>query len=183
MPHRRFSHPFRRALRVGVLVTVATHPAGRTARAQTLPPPPPPAVALPAYRAPVIALVQPTDTATVPQDVPVIVFRYAQGEPDDAVDLRSLSVSVNGEDRTTLFRAQDGEAWGPMSAVLPMPRGDYSVTARLCSMRGACGSASATVSVAASAVTDDSVATTSKQRRRNVIDVVLTAIRKLLLPD
>jgi hypothetical protein len=55
------------------------------------PPASPPATNAPvlaAYRAPTIALVQPPAGGSVPQDKPVVVFRFAAGEPDDPIDSR-----------------------------------------------------------------------------------------------
>ena len=179
MRHRRFSHPFRRALRVGALVTVAAYPAARTARAQLPPAAQSAPGAVPAYRAPTIALVQPVGTATVPQDMPVVVFRYVQGEPDDAIDQRSLRVVVDGEDRTSLFQMQDGKIWGPLTATVPLAMGAHTVTARLCSIRGACATAAATLTVAPP---DGIPVTKAASQRDNVLGALLTVLRELLNP-
>lgn len=180
MRHRRFSHPFRRALRVGALVTVAAHPAARTARAQLPPAAQSAPGAVPAYRAPTIALVQPVGTATVPQDMPVVVFRYVQGEPDDAVDLQSLRIVVDGEDQSELFRVQDDKVWGPMTKEGSLSAGPHSVTARLCSTRRVCATLTTTVTVEPTAVPKPTSANAA--RRDRLIDLLLTAARKLLEP-
>lgn len=179
MSHRRFTHPFRRSLRVGVLAALATYPASRAAWAQTPQHSQPPAATLPAYRPPVLALVQPSGSATVPQDVPVVVFRYAQGEPDDGVDLRSFRVLVDGDDRTSLFQMQDGKAWGPLIGTGSLPLGSHTVTARLCSTRGACAAVTASVTAVAP---DGATATKGESHRDNLLGALLAALRELLEP-
>jgi hypothetical protein len=140
------------------------------------------------YRAPVLALVQPA-TGTVTQDKPVVVFRFAQGEPTDPLDLASFAVSVDGEDRTALFQvatgAAGGDAWGPLD-----PPGDdaltvgaHQVVARICSTRGACASAASAVIVMPPLVQPAADATPDepRSRKRKLLDAVLSAGRKLLL--
>ena len=141
------------------------------------------------YRAPVLALVQPA-TGTVTQDKPVVVFRFAQGEPTDPIDLASFAVSVDGEDRTGLFQvatgAAGGDAWGPLD-----PPGDnaltvgaHQVVARICSTRGACASAASAVIVMPPLVQPTAAATPAdkKSRKRKVLDAVVGIGRKLLVP-
>ena len=118
------------ATTVAVMTAAATLslPAPATIRAQTTPATPTPAAPQPvvttavpaviaAYRAPALALVQPSASGgalTVPQDKPVVVFRFAQGEADDPVDAATFRVSVDGRDRTALFQIAAGQAWGPL---------------------------------------------------------------------
>ena len=141
------------------------------------------------YRAPVLALVQPA-TGTVTQDRPVVVFRFAQGEPADPIDLASFAVSVDGEDRTGLFQvatgAAGGDAWGPLD-----PPGDnaltvgaHQVVARICSTRGACASAASAVIVMPPLVApaEDAAPDGPKSRKRKVLDAVVGVGRKLLVP-
>jgi hypothetical protein len=136
-----------------------------------------------AYRAPTMALVQPTPGVALPQDRAVLIFRFAQGEPSDPVDASSFAVWVNGVNRAALFQVTSGEAWGPLSDVqgaapLPSP-GAYQVTARICSTRGACGTTTATVSVVASERTSPEP---NQSRRQRLIDLLLTGARRLVGP-
>ena len=135
------------------------------------------------YRAPVLALVQPA-TGTVTQDKPVVVFRFAQGEPTDPIDLASFAVSVDGEDRTGLFQVAGGDAWGPLD-----PPGDdvlsvgaHQVVARICSTRGACASAASAVIVMPPLVqpTGDATPDGPRSKKRKVLDAMLSVGRKLL---
>jgi hypothetical protein len=137
------------------------------------------------YRAPVLALVQPA-TGTVTQDKPVVVFRFAQGEPTDPIDLASFAVSVDGEDRTGLFQVAGGDAWGPLD-----PPGDdaltvgaHQVVARICSTRGACASAASAVIVMPPLVQPAAAGTPDEKRsrKRKVLDAVIGVGRKLLVP-
>ena len=137
------------------------------------------------YRAPVLALVQPA-TGTVTQDKPVVVFRFAQGEPSDPIDLASFAVSVDGEDRTALFQVAGGDAWGPLD---PPGDGDltvgaHQVVARICSTRGACASAASAVIVMPPLVqpAGEAAPDEKKSRKRKVLDAVLSVGRKLLVP-
>jgi hypothetical protein len=151
------------------------------------------------YRPPSIALVQPSAASTVPSDRPVVVFRFAPGEPNDPLDLASFAVTVDGRDRTRSFQVTGAEAWGSLSgdatvgsdSVLAL--GIHQVSARICSARGACGVlvtsltvvpsevVSQTSNPAAEGVAADSSSSVSSRRRR-VIDVLLAALRKLLSP-
>lgn len=145
---------------------------------------------LPTHRLPVIALVQPAEGATLAQDRPIVMFRFAGGEPNDPIDLATFAVTVDGVDRTSLFQVTAGEAWGPLvSANTVPPAGIHQLTARICSARGACAVASTAVSVvpgvtsqpAAGGAAVDSSSSASSRRRR-VIDVILDALKKLLSP-
>jgi hypothetical protein len=141
-----------------------------------------PAVLAP-YRAPAIALVQPPGGGTVPQDKPVVVFRFAQGEPDDPIDVASFGITVDGQGRTTLFQLSAGEAWGPLASGdrgISIAPGAHQIAARICSLRGACGEMSAVVTVTAPATTTAEKA--RADRKRTLLDLVLAAARKLLSP-
>ena len=149
--------------------------------------PAPPVVA--PRRVPVIALVQPREGEPLPSDRPVVVLRFAAGETEDPLDMRSFSVTVDSVDRTSAFVVAAGEAWGPIEAgedsasrVAVHPR---RVTARICTVRGTCALASALVTVvtAPNGVASDSSATrTSDRRRERLIEAILTALRKVLVP-
>lgn len=154
-------------------------------------PPTTAAGALGAYRAPTIALVQPALGAGVPQDRPVVVFRFSQGEAHDPVDLASFSVVVDGELRTPLFQlsggAGGGEAWGPL--VQPgdarlLAAGAHQVTARVCSSRGACGSTQAQINVLAPAAADTAKPPGAAQQKRGLgarlANLLLSAAERLL---
>jgi hypothetical protein len=141
------------------------------------------------YRAPVLALVQPA-TGTVTQDKPVVVFRFAQGEPTDPIDLASFAVSVDGENRTSLFQLATlpaGEAWGPLAdprtASRELAVGTHLVAARICSTRGACGAVNATVMVMPPLVgASTEVAGESHNRMRRILDAFLSAPKRVLAP-
>lgn len=152
------------------------------------------------YRAPQIALVQPPGNSpgsigTVPLDRPVVVFRFAAGEPDDPLDLGSFAVAVDGIARTTLFQVTATDAWGPLADAAAIQRGQlaagpHRVTARICSSRGACATSDLQVIAAplpgfaapAPAVATpviDSLPQTTKQR---VLRSLWGITRKLLTP-
>ena len=140
---------------------------------------------LPAYRPPALALVQPAAGGSLPEDKPVIVFRFAPGEPNDPIDARSFGVSVNGVDRTELFQVSAAEAWGALGdpEESGVNAGPHHVAARICSARGACAEISATVSVVeASATSRASSEPSPHVTRRKVVDAVVSILRKLLEP-
>lgn len=168
-------------------VPVPTPPASPSAPATPVTP-------LPAYRAPLIALVQPpaatAGTGAVPQDKPVVVFRFTNGEPDDPLDVRSLVIAVDGIDRTALFQTTATQAWGPLAGDAQLARGElaagpHRVVARICSTRGACSTAEAMLLVVPGLVANDAsnpLANAAPKGARRVLDAVLSATRKLLLP-
>ena len=104
-----------------------------------------------ASRPPTIELAQPASGGTVPQDRPIIAFRFATGDSTDALDLSSLRVGVDGRERTAEFRIMPNEAWGTVApaagggALLAL--GSHTVTARICTLRGICAATAATVEV------------------------------------
>jgi hypothetical protein len=141
---------------------------------------------LPAYRPPLIAVAQPAEGIALPDDKPVAVFRFATGELLDPLDALSFTVTVDGEDRTGLFQATPGEAWGPLSSQgeLLSP-GEHDVRARICTAHGTCSVAKSTVNIvpAASVIQlgAGSAASQSKtQRRGRVLDAVMQAVRVLI---
>lgn len=139
------------------------------------------------YRAPVLALVQPAEGGTVPQDRPVVVFRFAAGEPDDPIDLRSFAVSVDDRDRTALFRIAGNDAWGPLAAApATIELGPHELEARVCSARGACASAKATITVGPPGPPGPSAAEPppdrNTQRKSQLVDAFLSVLRTLLKP-
>ena len=147
---------------------------------------PSPATPLPPYRSPALALVQPAAGGSVPQDRPVVVFRFAPGEPNDPIDVRSFAVTVDGQDRTGLFQVSVSEAWGSLNRVdhdsSLFDTGPHQLAARICSARGACAELSATVSVVPSAVEGVDAELPRSARRRKVLNALLDAIRKILVP-
>ena len=152
----------------------------RSLRAQPPAPPPTGAPPIAAYRAPIIALVQPAPGTTIPRDKPVVVLRFAPGELADPIDARSFSVQVDGADRSALFQATTSEAWGPLMAPASgsdLEPGPHQITSRICSVRGTCTSTSATVTVAVDAVIAND---RSESRRDRIIDLLLAAARKFL---
>lgn len=137
---------------------------------------------LPSYHPPVLALAQPGNGGSVPQDRPVIVFRFAPGDSSDPVDARSFTITVDGKDRSAGFQAAHDMVWGalaPPDEALGLSPGAHSITARICSIRGSCGEVSATVTVVASAAEASGPA---MSRKRTILDVLLAALRKLLAP-
>lgn len=150
-----------------------------------VPIPPPPVIPQPAqpiigYRSPAIALVQPGAGELLAQDKAVLIFRFSQGEPADPLDASSFAVWVNGSARTALFQVGATEAWGPLSDAREVVSGAYRVTARICSTRGACGTSSATVTVASSYVMPTEPAAQSTSRKQRLIDLVLAALKRLI---
>lgn len=163
--------------------------APRALAAQTAPLPAPPPATLPApiaaYRPPTIALVHPPAGTALPADRATLVFRFASGEADDPVDARSFAVLVDGTDRTSRFQsgitpAGAGEAWGTIAdAGTSDPRGapgPHAVSARVCSQRGACAAAEATVTIAASADPR------AGGKRRRIFGLILDTTRRLIGP-
>lgn len=163
--------------------------------------------AAPAYRPPIIMLAAPVTGASIPADKPVIVLRFAAGEPADGIDPSSLRLSVDGEDRTALLQLGSGEAWGPLardttaarlssgaSAGAPLiAPGVHLVHVRLCSMRGVCSTLDVPVIVAPPDITPSltralSPADSSAQQQtrpsllRQVLGFVIAGARKLLAP-
>ena len=142
------------------------------------------------YRAPTIAMVQPVNGGTVPRDKPIVVFRFARGEAADPVDVGTFAVTVNGVDRTPLFQVTAEEAWGALTRLMSsdsvIALGPHSLAARICSVRGACAeTASRVVAVDAPTVTAASASTPvepAKSTRARVIELVLDAVRKLIVP-
>jgi len=138
------------------------------------------------YRLPSLALVQPQAGATVPQDKPTVVFRFASGDSADPVDARSFVASVDGKDLSTAFQIARDEAWGslagaPNESQNTVALGAHQLVARVCSIRGACNEVSATVTVVASA-SATVVDKTAADRKRTLIDLLLAAAKKLLSP-
>ena len=137
---------------------------------------------LPSYHPPVLALAQPLNGGSVPQDRPVIVFRFAPGDSADPVDARSFTITVDGKDRSAGFQSARDMIWGALSPPdepSGVSAGPHTIVARICSIRGSCGDASATVTVIAAA-TEANAPTTS--RKRTVLDLLITALKKLLAP-
>lgn len=154
--------------------------------AQQPTPPPNSLPVLGPYRAPALALVQPTAGGSVPQDRPVVVFRFAPGEPNDPVDARSFAVTVDGENRSSLFQISPSEAWGPLApsradGAPAISIGAHHIAARICSTRGACTEVITTVTVAPPATSATSI-DSAADRKRSLVDLILTAARKLLNP-
>lgn len=157
-------------------------------------PGPPP---LAAYRPPALALAQPAVGGTVQQDRPIVVFRFAAGEPNDPIDLASFAVTIDGRDRTRSFQVTSGEAWGSLAGEASatgdpfLALGTHQLSARICSARGACGVLVTSLTVVPSQLqspTSNSAAegvagdSSASSRRRRVVDAVLAALRKLLSP-
>ncbi|NUP57089.1 MAG: hypothetical protein HOQ19_14755 [Gemmatimonadaceae bacterium] len=189
MRHRRFTHFFRRrapTIRALAIATACGLPRLLRAQASTpSTPAPPPAVA--PYRLPALALVQPQDGGAVYQDRPVIVLRFAAGESTDPVDATSLTVSVDGVDRTKLFQTSAADAWGPLAPTgatdAPLAMGAHHVAARVCSIRGACAITEATISVIPNAASTAATAPAAgRSIHQRILDAALSAARRILTP-
>jgi hypothetical protein len=146
----------------------------------------PPSTVSPAYRAPAIAFVQPPPGGTVPQDRPVVLLRFAAGEPNDPLDHASFALTVDGESRHAAFQVTATEAWGSLATPdgrAPLALGPRSVTARICSSRGLCTVATASIAVVPSVVPADSATGPErKSARRRLLDALLTITRSFLTP-
>ena len=107
------------------------------------------------YHAPSIVLAYPERDESLPVDKAVVVLRFARGEQEDPIDPASFRVTVDGVDRTPLFRVTDAEAWGPLGDRLAtaapnvpaIAAGPHTLGARVCSVRGACGAVSVVIDV------------------------------------
>lgn len=164
---------------VGIaVVLVATHVVHAVPLVSQQPP------ELTPYRAPVIALVQPASGGTIPQDRPVVVFRFAPGEPGDPLDAASFRVAVDAVDETARFQVAATEAWGAIGPAAADPRaiapGPHQIAARICSTRGACASLDATVTVLPPRTAADSSGIKKPGRRERVLDALLAAVKRLL---
>ncbi len=141
------------------------------------------------YRPPVIALVQPVNGGTVPQDRPIVVLRFAAGEPGDPLDMSGLRVSVDGVDATSRFQLTATEAWGSIgspsgaaSEAEPIAPGAHQVVARICSSRGTCAETTALITVVPTAVSSTVADKATDRRRERVLDALIAAVKKLLTP-
>jgi hypothetical protein len=183
----RGSARWRSRLAAAVVLTVAA----RAAQAQqTVPTPPlPPVIA--GFHAPAIALASPMDGYVVPQDKAVAVFRFAVAEQSDPIDALSFSVAVDGRDQTSLFQLVGNEAWGQLApAGSELSVGPHDVWARICSQRGICSVARATVqattSVTPPGLSPPSVSSNSRgiagavKGKINVIDRAVQAAKVLV---
>lgn len=178
-------HPVRRSptLLLAALASSAASDPGILAAQQPAPAPPPLSAT---YRQPTIALAQPPGGGTLPQDKPVVVIRFAHGEPGDPLDLTSFRLTLDGEERTALFHVGAAEAWGPLAAPEdgePLAAGPHQLRARICSERGACASLAASIAVVPDPTAPaEPAATSGKSRRDGLLELLLDAARKLLLP-
>jgi hypothetical protein len=144
------------------------------------------------YRPPLITMVRPVTNGapggTLPQDNPVIVFRFASSEAADSIDLKSVAVTAIGPKPQSISRALNVSSLGnTASGSLADPNGrelalgDYQVVARICSNRGACSSSRVTVSVVSTWATpaDSATIATTKSQRSGLIGLLLGAVKKL----
>ncbi len=192
---------------VPAIIAATTLPAQQSApppaQGQPIATPPvllPPGIA--AYRTPMIAMVQPTSTTqtgvapggSVPQDRPVVVFRFLQGEATDPIDVASFSLTItgpglsaSGENRTTLFQIATADAWGPLAdlkASSLIAPGTYQVTARICSTRGACTTSTTPVTVTPAPMTPLSANAIDHPQglTDKLLGFVWSGLRRLLTP-
>jgi hypothetical protein len=136
---------------------------------------------LPPYRAPVIALAQPPNGGSVPQDKPVAVFRFTAGESTDPIDIGTFAVSVDGEEHTSLFQKTATEAWGPISdGAKQIELGNHQIVARICSSRGACSTTTAMITVGAAGPASSAHEAKGAKTKAKILDAVFSALRTLL---
>jgi len=122
--------------------------------------------------------------------MPVVVFRFAAGEADDPLDVRSFIVAVDGADRTALFQTTAAQAWGPLADDAALAKGElaaglHRVVARICSTRGACATADEQVLVIPGMAAPPSNASTAHVKRslvRRALGALGEATRKILIP-
>lgn len=150
---------------------------------QPVPSQPGPPITLPTYHAPTIIVAAPAEGTPLPEDKPVAVLRFMSVEPTDPIDALSFSVAVDGKDKTSLFQATPGEAWGPLAdPTETLAAGQHELVARICTSHGECGTAKSTVTVAANVsgvqVGAAKVAE-SKQKKTKILDAVVQAVRVL----
>lgn len=187
MAHRRFTHLFRRRTPTAhALAAIMACGVPRLMHAQSTAVPTPGAPIIAPYRLPSIVLVQPQDGGAVYQDRPVIVFRFALGEPADPIDANSLGVSVDGVDRSKLFQTSASDAWGPLvpstAADPPLALGAHRITARICSQRGTCATTQATVLVIPDAAAATPTAPAAgRSIHQRILDAALSAARRILV--
>jgi hypothetical protein len=160
------------ALDVAAMLALSAMPVA--AKAQTAAPP--------AYSAPTLIVAAPADGTPLPEDKPVVVLRFMSVEAADPINALSFSVAVDGKDKTSLFQASQGEAWGPL--VGPdetLSAGQHELAARICTSHGACATAKATVMLVAntSGVQGTVAKIEGKQKKSKFFDAVVQAIRVL----
>jgi hypothetical protein len=139
--------------------------------------------ALPSYHPPLLVLVQPAADGSLPQDRPIVVFRFAPGDSTDPVDARSFAITVDGKDRSTGFQAARDMVWGalaPPDEAAALGSGAHALVARICSIRGSCGEVNASVTIVAVAAPNPNAPVPN--RKRTLLDLVLAALKKLLAP-
>lgn len=169
-----------RAPSVSALISALVISSAPTAALAQQPVQGPPPLAV--YHPPSLALIQPVGGGSVPQDRPVIMFRFAAGDSTDPIEARSFAIAVDGTDRTTLFQLARDEVWGPLVPAEDTPfltPGAHVFSARICSIRGACGEVSGSVLVATAPALQGKA---SADRKRTFIDLLLGAAKKLLSP-
>ena len=157
-----------------VLLMLALWAAAHEAKAQASPPP--------GYRAPTLIVAAPADGAPLPEDKPVAVLRFMSAEASDPIDALSFSVAVDGKDKTALFQATSGEAWGPLAgADESIAPGQHDLAARVCTAHGACTTVKAAVMVVAEAsgLPVAGAKAEAKQKKSRFFDAVVQAIRVL----
>jgi hypothetical protein len=129
--------------------------------------------------APRLTIVHPLPGVSIPSENPALVLRYSSGDVSDPLDLRSLEILVDGQDRTARFRVTADVAWGP---IVDGATGisAHEVEARVCTVRGVCVRLRAIVTVVSPVVAKQPAV--NKDRRGKIIDVFLEAARRLLRP-
>lgn len=160
------------------------HPLSAKAQAPSLP-----GVPTSSSRAPVITLAQPAEGVAIPQDRPALAFRFAAADASDPLDLGSLRIVVDGRDATTCFQVTPNEAWGkldppPSSRASLVGVGLHAVSARICSLRGACGAVTASVAVSPVAPPPENTPNAAKPPGgpQGLIGALIKVARKIIGP-
>lgn len=189
MRHRRFTHRFRRCSSTR-LIAIALACGARSLMAQSSPTGARDSmearVSAP-YRLPLLTMAQPLDGGAVYQDRAIITLRYGAGETDDALDIGSLIVTIDDRDETRNFQIAATQAWGSLGAEASRPAiGAHRVSARICSIRGACATTRATVVVLpplASGMTvpaEDAAGSPKQTRTKRILGAAIDAARRIL---
>lgn len=175
VPHRTF------AIVACFLVVLARPPAARAQ--QTMPPA---TAASNSYRPPSIVLAQPLDGGTMPQDVPVLACRFSAADASDPLDLGSLRVALDGRDITPLFRTTPNESFASLvagTAAAPgVVAGPHTVSGRICSLRGACATVTATVHVVGIVPPEPPATAKTPAGPNGLIGVLVKLTRKVIGP-
>jgi hypothetical protein len=122
----------------------------------------------------------------MPQDVPVLAFRFSAADGSDPLDLGSLRVTLDRRDTTPLFRTTPNESFASLPAGTPsapgVASGPHMVSGRICSLRGACATVTATVHVVGIAPAEPPTASKTSVGPNGLLGVLVKLTRKVIGP-